>query len=60
MTDISNYLDFVLTMFFAFGVAFEVPIAVVLLVLSGIVQPREAAHEPRLRRSSASSWSPRS
>lgn len=37
MTDISNYLDFVLTMIFAFGVAFEVPIAVVLLVLSGIV-----------------------
>jgi len=37
MTDISNYLDFVLTMIFAFGIAFEVPIAVVLLVLSGIV-----------------------
>jgi sec-independent protein translocase protein TatC len=37
MTDISNYLDFVLTMIFAFGVAFEVPIAVVLLVISGIV-----------------------
>ena len=32
MTDISRYLDFVLTMFFAFGIAFEVPIAVVLLV----------------------------
>jgi sec-independent protein translocase protein TatC len=37
MTDIANYLDFVLTMFFAFGVAFEVPIAVVLLVLTGLV-----------------------
>jgi sec-independent protein translocase protein TatC len=37
MTDISSYLDFVLTMFFAFGVAFEVPIAVVLLVITGIV-----------------------
>jgi sec-independent protein translocase protein TatC len=37
MTDISSYLDFVLTMIFAFGVAFEVPIAVVLLVISGIV-----------------------
>jgi sec-independent protein translocase protein TatC len=36
--DIANYLDFVLTMFFAFGVAFEVPVAVVLLVLTGIVQ----------------------
>jgi sec-independent protein translocase protein TatC len=37
MTDISNYLDFVLTMFLAFGVAFEVPVAVVLLTLTGIV-----------------------
>jgi sec-independent protein translocase protein TatC len=37
MTDITSYLDFVLTMFFAFGVAFEVPIAVVLLVITGIV-----------------------
>lgn len=36
-TDINNYLDFVLTMFFAFGVAFEVPIAVVLLVITGLV-----------------------
>jgi sec-independent protein translocase protein TatC len=37
MTDINNYLDFVLTMFFCFGLAFEVPIAVVLLVVMGIV-----------------------
>jgi sec-independent protein translocase protein TatC len=37
MTDIGNYMSFVLTMFFAFGIAFEVPIAVVLLVLSGLV-----------------------
>ena len=37
MTDINNYLDFVVTMFFCFGVAFEVPVAVVLLVLMGIV-----------------------
>ncbi|CAH9019882.1 twin-arginine translocase subunit TatC [Candidatus Nitrosacidococcus sp. I8] len=36
MTDISKYLDFVLTMFFAFGIAFEVPIAAVLLVWVGI------------------------
>jgi len=27
MTDINNYLDFVLTMFFCFGLAFEVPVA---------------------------------
>jgi sec-independent protein translocase protein TatC len=31
-TDIDNYLSFVLTMFLAFGVTFEVPIVVVLLV----------------------------
>lgn len=37
MPDIDAYLSFILTMFFCFGVAFEVPIAVVLLALSGIV-----------------------
>lgn len=35
MTDISSYLDFVLKLFFAFGLAFEVPIATLLLVWSG-------------------------
>ena len=38
MTDINNYLDFVLTMFFCFGLAFEVPVAVVLLVVMGLVR----------------------
>jgi sec-independent protein translocase protein TatC len=38
MPDIAAYLDFILTMFFAFGVAFEVPVAVVLLVLTGLVK----------------------
>jgi sec-independent protein translocase protein TatC len=37
MTDISNYLDFILLIFFAFGLAFEVPIATVMLVWSGLV-----------------------
>jgi sec-independent protein translocase protein TatC len=37
MTDINSYLDFVLTIFFAFGVAFEVPIATVMLVWTGMV-----------------------
>ena len=37
MTDIGQYLDFVLTLFFAFGVAFEIPIATFLLVWTGIV-----------------------
>jgi len=37
MTDISQYLDFVMTLFMAFGLAFEVPIAVVLMVRFGWV-----------------------
>lgn len=37
MTDINSYLDFVLTLFFAFGVAFEIPVAVVLLIWIGVV-----------------------
>ena len=37
MTDIQKYFDFVLTLFFAFGVAFETPIAVVILTRMGIV-----------------------
>jgi sec-independent protein translocase protein TatC len=39
MTDISKYLDFVLKMFFAFGVAFEVPIATIILVKAGVTTP---------------------
>lgn len=35
-TDISNYLDFVLTIFLAFGICFEVPVAIILLCWSGI------------------------
>ena len=38
MPDMASYFDFVLTMFFAFGAAFEVPVAVVLLVLTGMVR----------------------
>lgn len=38
MTDISHYLDFILSMFLAFGLAFEVPILTILLVWSGIVR----------------------
>ena len=37
MTDISAYLDFVMTLFLAFGLSFEIPIVTVLLVLVGIV-----------------------
>jgi sec-independent protein translocase protein TatC len=39
MTDINAYLDFVLTTFFAFGVAFEVPVAIVLMVWMGFSSP---------------------
>jgi sec-independent protein translocase protein TatC len=38
MTDMSNYLDFVLLLFFAFGIAFEIPIATVLLAATGLVR----------------------
>lgn len=43
MTDISEYLDFVLTLFFAFGLAFEVPIAIVLMVWAGFTTPAALA-----------------
>ena len=36
MTDINRYLDFVLKLFFAFGLAFEIPIAAVILIWAGI------------------------
>ncbi|KHF25682.1 twin-arginine translocase subunit TatC [Solemya velum gill symbiont] len=35
MTDMGRYLDFILTLFFAFGLAFEVPIAVIILIWTG-------------------------
>ena len=38
MTDISSYLDFVVLLFFAFGIAFEMPVAVVLLAATGMVK----------------------
>jgi sec-independent protein translocase protein TatC len=37
MTDISKYLDFVITLFLAFGITFEVPIATIILVATGMV-----------------------
>ncbi|WP_130833224.1 Sec-independent protein translocase subunit TatC [[Erwinia] mediterraneensis] len=40
-TDISNYLDFVMALFMAFGVAFEVPVAIVLLCWTGITSPED-------------------
>ena len=43
MTDIKAYLDFVFSMFFAFGIAFEIPVAVVILSSMGIVDPEALA-----------------
>src|SRR5699024_6558263 len=43
MTDISNYLDFVMRLFLAFGAAFELPVAIVLMVWAGFVTPDQLA-----------------
>ncbi|EIJ71657.1 twin-arginine translocase subunit TatC [Pasteurella bettyae] len=40
-TDISSYLDFVLTLFLAFGVCFEVPVAIILLCWTGVTTPED-------------------
>lgn len=45
MTDINRYLDFVLKLFFAFGLAFEIPIAAVILIWSGITTPEALAQK---------------
>lgn len=46
-TDIGKYLDFVLTMFFAFGLCFEVPVGVFIVALMGWVTPAQLAkHRP--------------
>lgn len=41
MTDINAYLDFVLVLFLAFGASFELPVALVILVLLGWVTPKQ-------------------
>lgn len=43
-TDISLYLDFVIKMFFAFGMAFEVPIVTVLLIITGMASTEKLSH----------------
>ena len=45
MTDISRYLDFVITLFFAFGFAFEVPIVTVILVLTNVSTPKSLSQK---------------
>jgi len=43
MTDMTNYLDFVVLLFFAFGIAFEIPVATVLLAATGLVRVESMA-----------------
>jgi sec-independent protein translocase protein TatC len=45
MTDITKYLDFVLTLFFAFGICFEVPIFTIVMVWTGLVTPAALAEK---------------
>ncbi len=42
-TDISSYLQFILSLFFAFGIAFELPIAIIILVALGVTTPAKLA-----------------
>ena len=47
MTDISRYLDFVLSMMFAFSFAFEIPVFIFLLIWSGVSSPESlSANRP--------------
>ena len=47
MTDINSYLNFILKLFFAFGIAFEIPIATVLIIWSGISTAENLAAKRR-------------
>lgn len=44
-TDISSYLDFVLSLFMAFGIAFEVPVAIILLCWTGATDAKSLAEK---------------
>ena len=43
MTDINRYLDFVLKLFFAFGIAFEIPIIAIILIVTGVTTTEKLA-----------------
>jgi sec-independent protein translocase protein TatC len=45
MTDISKYLDFILKLFFAFGLAFEIPIATILMVWTGFTTAKKLSEK---------------
>ena len=49
MTDISRYLDFVLSMMFAFSIAFEIPVFIFLLIWSGISSSKKLKKQKTLR-----------
>ncbi len=44
-TDIASYLDFVLALFLAFGIAFEVPVAIILLCWTGATDPKSLSEK---------------
>jgi len=45
MTDMREYLDFVLALFTVFGLVFEIPIATLLLIFSGVTTPKKLAEK---------------
>lgn len=45
MTDITQYLDFVLSLFLVFGLVFETPIATLLLIFSGVTTPKKLSEK---------------
>ena len=45
MTDISSYLDFIVTMFLAFAITFEIPVFIFLLNWSGITSPESLSNK---------------
>lgn len=45
MTDISRYLDFIIMLFIAFGIAFEMPVATILMVKMGVTTPEKLARK---------------
>ena len=48
MTDITKYLDFVLTLCFAFEICFEVPIFTIVMVWTGLITPIDAISQTLL------------
>jgi len=45
MTDINRYLDFVLKLFFAFGISFEIPVVAIILILTGVTTADRLANK---------------